>query len=94
MTRMCPNCKTIELRQSIRQQVEIDYCPQCNGIWLDSGELRKIIDHYAQRNTSSVKKTSAQSAEPSNYQIKNKSKAIKHTGNVIEALFDIFDIGG
>jgi Zn-finger nucleic acid-binding protein len=27
-----------------RQGVEIDYCPQCRGIWLDRGELEKIID--------------------------------------------------
>ena len=27
-----------------RQGVEIDYCPQCRGIWLDRGELEKIIE--------------------------------------------------
>jgi Zn-finger nucleic acid-binding protein len=27
-----------------RQGVEIDYCPQCRGVWLDRGELDKIID--------------------------------------------------
>jgi Zn-finger nucleic acid-binding protein len=30
-----------------RQGVEIDYCPQCRGIWLDRGELEKIIDRSA-----------------------------------------------
>ncbi|MCX6023640.1 MAG: zf-TFIIB domain-containing protein [Chloroflexi bacterium] len=40
---LCPRCK-IELRMSDRQNVEIDYCPQCRGIWLDRGELDKIID--------------------------------------------------
>lgn len=29
---------------SERQGVEIDYCPQCRGVWLDRGELDKIID--------------------------------------------------
>ena len=29
---------------SDRQGVEIDYCPQCRGVWLDRGELDKIID--------------------------------------------------
>jgi Zn-finger nucleic acid-binding protein len=33
-----------ELAISDRQGVEIDYCPQCRGIWLDRGELDKIID--------------------------------------------------
>lgn len=27
-----------------RQGVEIDYCPECRGVWLDRGELDKIID--------------------------------------------------
>jgi Zn-finger nucleic acid-binding protein len=30
-----------------RQGVEIDYCPQCRGIWLDRGELEKIIERSA-----------------------------------------------
>jgi Zn-finger nucleic acid-binding protein len=30
-----------------RQGVEIDYCPQCRGVWLDRGELDKIIDRSA-----------------------------------------------
>ncbi|HEY0866822.1 MAG TPA: zf-TFIIB domain-containing protein [Fimbriimonas sp.] len=30
-----------------RQGVEIDYCPQCRGVWLDRGELDKLIDRSA-----------------------------------------------
>jgi hypothetical protein len=30
-----------------RQGVEIDYCPECRGVWLDRGELDKIIDRSA-----------------------------------------------
>jgi hypothetical protein len=30
-----------------RQGIEIDYCPQCRGIWLDRGELDKIIERSA-----------------------------------------------
>ena len=30
-----------------RQDVEIDYCPQCRGVWLDRGELDKIIERAA-----------------------------------------------
>lgn len=36
------------LVMSDRQGVEIDYCPQCRGVWLDRGELDKIIDRSAQ----------------------------------------------
>jgi len=39
----CPNCNTT-LVMSDKQGVEIDYCPQCRGIWLDRGELDKIIE--------------------------------------------------
>ena len=30
-----------------RQGVEIDYCPQCRGVWLDRGELDKLIERSA-----------------------------------------------
>ena len=40
---LCPVCKT-GLHMSDRQGIEIDYCPQCRGIWLDRGELDKIIE--------------------------------------------------
>lgn len=30
-----------------RKGVEIDYCPQCRGVWLDRGELEKLIDRSA-----------------------------------------------
>ncbi|MDF9279273.1 zf-TFIIB domain-containing protein, partial [Arthrobacter sp. EH-1B-1] len=40
---LCPVDK-IELVMSERSGVEIDYCPTCRGVWLDRGELDKIID--------------------------------------------------
>jgi Zn-finger nucleic acid-binding protein len=39
----CPVCR-VALVMSDRQGVEIDYCPQCRGVWLDRGELDKIIE--------------------------------------------------
>ena len=39
----CPVCR-VPLVMSERQGVEIDYCPQCRGVWLDRGELDKIIE--------------------------------------------------
>ena len=39
----CPICN-IPLTMSDRQGVEIDYCPKCRGIWLDRGELEKLIE--------------------------------------------------
>ena len=43
----CPVCKTVSLTMAERSGIEIDYCPQCRGVWLDRGELDKIIDRAA-----------------------------------------------
>lgn len=43
----CPNCESQALVMSERQGVEIDYCPQCRGVWLDRGELDKLIERSA-----------------------------------------------
>lgn len=40
----CPVCKDPDLIMTHRQDIEIDYCPQCRGIWLDRGELDKIVE--------------------------------------------------
>ena len=40
----CPSCTETALVMSERQGVEIDYCPQCRGVWLDRGELDKLIE--------------------------------------------------
>ncbi len=56
----CPVCKDVNLVMSDREGIEIDYCPSCRGVWLDRGELDKIIErstlssnqsHYSQRNS-------------------------------------------
>ena len=39
----CPNCEET-LVMTERQGIEIDYCPKCRGVWLDKGELDKIIE--------------------------------------------------
>ncbi|KVD18245.1 hypothetical protein WJ47_18385 [Burkholderia ubonensis] len=39
----CPVCKTPDLLIAERQSIEIDYCPACRGVWLDRGELDKLI---------------------------------------------------
>lgn len=40
----CPVCRDPDLAMTTREGIEIDYCPQCRGVWLDRGELDKIID--------------------------------------------------
>jgi Zn-finger nucleic acid-binding protein len=55
----CPVCN-LDLVMTERQGVEIDYCQKCHGVWLDRGELDKIIE----RSTSEMPQR--QSA-PANY---------------------------
>jgi Zn-finger nucleic acid-binding protein len=43
----CPICK-VPLMMADKQGIEIDYCPKCRGIWLDRGELEKLIERSAQ----------------------------------------------
>lgn len=40
----CPVCPDATLLMTDRQGVEIDYCPQCRGVWLDRGELDKLLE--------------------------------------------------
>ncbi len=43
---LCPACR-VDLVMTDRQGIEIDYCPKCRGVWLDRGELDKIIERSA-----------------------------------------------
>ena len=40
----CPVCTSVPLALAERQGIEIDYCPTCRGVWLDRGELDKLIE--------------------------------------------------
>ena len=48
--KMCPTCVS-PLVAADRQGIEIDHCPRCRGVWLDRGELEKIVErttrHFA-----------------------------------------------
>lgn len=51
----CPVCKDSRLVMSERQGIEIDYCPNCRGVWLDRGELDKIIERSGTAEVSQIK---------------------------------------
>ena len=57
----CPTCTDTALVMSDRQGVEIDYCPQCRGVWLDRGELDKLIERSATMATAPVANAAARS---------------------------------
>ncbi len=58
----CPACKNATLVMADRHGIEIDYCPQCRGVWLDRGELDKIIDRAA---VETIPRPQVQGAPPS-----------------------------
>ncbi len=43
LPRRCFVCD-VPLSQAVREGVEIDYCPRCRSIWLDRGELEKLVN--------------------------------------------------
>jgi hypothetical protein len=45
---LCPTCDNVNLAMADRQGIEIDYCPKCRGIWLDRGELDRLIERAEQ----------------------------------------------
>ena len=45
----CPNCNET-LLMSERNKIEIDYCPSCRGVWLDKGELDKMLAYAEHQN--------------------------------------------
>jgi Zn-finger nucleic acid-binding protein len=55
----CPVCR-VPLAMSDRQGIEIDYCPQCRGVWLDRGELDKIIERSAPQPAATMQQAPAQ----------------------------------
>lgn len=82
----CPVCENSALQMSERQGVEIDYCPKCRGIWLDRGELDKIIDRAAQEGSR------GQGAEPQHTQREQQhSEQKSHKKKKSSFLGDLFD---
>ena len=84
----CPVCK-VPLVMSDRQGVEIDYCQQCRGVWLDRGELDKIIERSANDSVaSSPVVTTQKSREPYLYQAGYGHGHPKRRKSFLEELFD------
>ncbi|ACA60461.1 TFIIB-type zinc ribbon-containing protein [Candidatus Desulforudis audaxviator] len=83
----CPVCN-VSLTMTERSGVEIDYCPQCRGVWLDRGELDKIIERSALRE-SPVEHRPRQSEE--RYQRPEKQGSYEKKRKRESFLGDLFD---
>ena len=91
---LCPVCE-VELRMSERKGIEIDYCPQCRGVWLDRGELDKIIERTnkdldkTNKHKPSYRSEYHHPNEP--YEKRKRDYKYKKRKSVLGEIFDIFD---
>ena len=101
----CPVCKDVTLLMSEKKGVEIDYCPECRGIWLDRGELEKLIEkevsyndsHYERRENSRDerdydrdRKYKKDEYYSDKYYDKKKYPRKKKRESFLEDIFDVF----
>ncbi len=90
----CPIDQT-ELVMSDRNDVEIDYCPKCRGVWLDRGELDKIIDRASvppptrtEPRQATTTATRDYRDDDDDYTYDRHGKRKKKRGGFLEELFD------
>ncbi len=83
----CPVCRDVTLLMTNRSGVEIDYCPECRGVWLDRGELDKIIEKEESYNKEDVRLKDYYDNEDNKE--KNKQPRKKRESFVGE-IFDLF----
>ena len=63
----CPVCPDAVLTMTDRQGIEIDYCPQCRGVWLDRGELDKLIERATDSGVSAAPRAARERHGSSDY---------------------------
>lgn len=80
----CPCCKESKLVMSERSGVEIDYCPNCRGVWLDRGELDKILE----RAKGSEAAASRQESSYPWHHSDDRNKHYRKPKSFLEELFD------
>jgi Zn-finger nucleic acid-binding protein len=59
---ICPRCETSTLREIDRDGVAIDQCPDCRGVWLDRGELEKLVNRAVREIEDAEARAAARSA--------------------------------
>ena len=79
----CPNCN-VSLVMSDRSGIEIDYCPDCRGVWLDRGELDKIIE----RSSPTVQNVQPEYNRKQQYYAKDNQYHHKKKKGLLGDLFD------
>ncbi len=83
----CPSCTDAVLVMTDRQGVEIDYCAVCRGVWLDRGELDKLIERAASDLPAARDTSRSPEFADSDY----RDSRPRHAGRRKSWLGDIFD---
>jgi uncharacterized protein len=83
----CPNCAA-PLTMSERQGIEIDYCPSCRGVWLDRGELDKIIERSAVQQAPAPQEPASQPSQWRDHGHGERHHHRKRRKSFLEELFD------
>lgn len=95
---VCPNCQT-GMNEVSRNNVLIDVCPKCRGVWLDGGEMEKLlgqvrsaeveymreVDHYREHPNQPYQPRSAYDTDDDSYYKQRRKKS------TLGRIFDIFD---
>jgi len=92
----CPVCKEVNLTMSERQGIEIDYCPECRGVWLDRGELDKLIEkNDNQLNYQPQEKENHKNTSNYNEKENHKNGSYNNNGRKKESFMtNVFDMFG
>lgn len=87
----CPICPESQLVMTERQGIEIDYCPNCRGVWLDRGELDKIIERTEQASVPPPQNPVAYPPQQYGYEGDYRSGRSEHHGGQRGFLKNLFD---
>jgi Zn-finger nucleic acid-binding protein len=92
---MCPNCNE-GMQEVRRNEVQIDVCPKCRGVWLDRGELEKLLHTAREVEADYERERESWSRQPAGYQPQHHSSGHGHHGQYrkkrkFSDMFDIFD---
>jgi uncharacterized protein len=92
---MCPNCNE-GMQEVRRNEVQIDVCPKCRGVWLDRGELEKLLHSAREVEADHERERESWSRPPPSYQPHHYPSDRGHYGHYkkkrkFSDLFDIFD---
>lgn len=83
-----PVCSNVQLVMTERKGIEIDYCPQCRGVWLDRGELDKIIDRSANELREEENRRYDRPAEKHRYKDDDDKHSYKRRKSIWSEIFD------